>query len=513
MTNKIEIILKAVDQASGPLEKFGAAFEKLTGFSLTAAGGVAMLGTAINKVGEFAKQSIEETQAYNIQVRNLAQNLGIGTEETSRMIQAADDFGVTIGSVESALKMALRNGFAPSIDTLADMADKYNELKDPTERAAALTKVFGRNWSQLTPLLRQGGDAIRANAAAQSDALIVSEKEAQASEELRIATDNLNDSKEALSQTLGNKLIPVQAKWMTGINDMITGERNLFEAGLDFWGITKKQVDVTEDQIVVTDDLTESMDAVGKSTSFYLTDMNQMPQAIQDYITKTDEAAAANNDMALSIMDISAKSAGALALDALGKLWEQDKTKAEEYRMQMWLVMTGPMGMTAAEAAAQVAMWEFKNSIDETGVSMGDLYGMTQNVVKEIDLIEAWSKKQWNVMVNFIGTYTGPGGFNIPGGNEVTSPGYTPPSTGGGGSTGGGTGGGINWYPGWPGGANGMNMIIPAGYPNDSAYVRASSGEQVIIKPATTNNYNLTIHSNARAENMRADFAQMQAMG
>jgi len=71
-----------------------------------------------------------------------------------------------------------------------------------------MTELLGRNWTALTPMLREGGDAIRENAASQADGLIVTEKQAQAAEDMRIAQDKLNDSWVAFRNTVGNEVIP-----------------------------------------------------------------------------------------------------------------------------------------------------------------------------------------------------------------------------------------------------------------------------------------------------------------
>jgi hypothetical protein len=67
---------------------------------------------------------------------------------------------------------------------------------------------------------------------------------------------------------------------------------------------------------------------------------------------------------------------------------------------------------------------------------------------------------------------------------------YTPPTGGGGGGGGGGTPAPVTgWKPRFPGdtppgGARGLDMIVPSGYPNDTYPVRATSGEHLTITPA-----------------------------
>jgi len=63
----------------------------------------------------------------------------------------------------------------------------------------------------------------------------------------------------------------------------------------------------------------------------------------------------------------------------------------------------------------------------------------------------------------------------------------------------------------WPGGARGLDMVVPPGYPNDSYFVRASSRERVQITPAGETGggggvtYNITIDARGAAPGVEAD--------
>jgi hypothetical protein len=200
--------------------------------ALTVAGLVGLVVGAGKAMYDAAKETVD----YNKTVRDLAQDLNSTTEDTSRLIQTADDYGISIGTVEAAMKMALKNGFAPSIDTLADMADKYVELKDPMARAEELTAVFGRNWSELTPMLKDGGQTIRDVAAAQSDSLLVTEDAAQAARDYEKALDGLQDAMQGLEYKIGNKVIPVLTDLTSYLNDQIAiNERVGEQIGKGWW--------------------------------------------------------------------------------------------------------------------------------------------------------------------------------------------------------------------------------------------------------------------------------------
>lgn len=245
MANEIvKIILEAVDQASKDIKAVGKAaaglkanFKELAsqipGVDKALAiitNPLAQVGAGLVAVTKFTADSTRETITYAKTVRDLAQNLNISTEETSRLIQTADDYGISVGNIETAMKMALKNGFAPSIDTLAQMADKYNAITDPTQRAAELTKVFGRNWAELTPMLKEGGDAIREAADAQSDSLIITEENAKSARDYEKAVDALGDTFQGFKYAIGKDVIPVLTGLIEALNKSIEKQQDLNKA-------------------------------------------------------------------------------------------------------------------------------------------------------------------------------------------------------------------------------------------------------------------------------------------
>lgn len=251
--NTVKVILSAVDNASKVLNKvnksaggmrtnFNNLIKEVPGLRSAMAlitNPITLVGAGLGAVAKFAGDATRETISYTKTVRDLAQNLNVSTEETSRLIQTADDYGITIGSIETAMKMALKNGFAPSIDTLADMADKYNEIQDPTQRAAELTKVFGRNWAELTPMLKEGGQAIRDAAASQSKNLLVTEESAKAARDYEIAMDAWGDTMQGLKYFAANEFIPTLTKAIGEVNKLttatvkITDRNDMYRDALD----------------------------------------------------------------------------------------------------------------------------------------------------------------------------------------------------------------------------------------------------------------------------------------
>lgn len=175
--------------------------------------GLDMAANAYQQIAQVAADAFDETinkaVDYNLSIRTMAQNLGLATDETSRIVQVMDDFGVSSEQLQTALQLAVKNGFAPSIESIAQLADEYNSIQDPVQRAAVLTEKFGKNWSVLTPALREGGDRIREAADSIDDSLIVTKDAADAAENYRRALDDLQDAITGVKIGIGNDLIPI----------------------------------------------------------------------------------------------------------------------------------------------------------------------------------------------------------------------------------------------------------------------------------------------------------------
>lgn len=125
MANQVDIIIKAVDKASGEINKvtgagnkLAAGFKSLTGFSLGAGAAMAAVGAGV----EFLRQAVDETVNYATEIDNMSRLLGISTEETSRLVQASDDLFISQEKLSSGLQAATRQGIDVSIEGLKKLS-------------------------------------------------------------------------------------------------------------------------------------------------------------------------------------------------------------------------------------------------------------------------------------------------------------------------------------------------------------------------------------------------------
>lgn len=147
--------------------------------------------------------------SYAKTVEDMARVTGSGAEETSRLIQVADDLQISATDLSTALAGAVRKGINPSVDSIAALSDEYLKLQPGLEQSKFLMDNFGRSGLAMARLMEQGGDSIREMGAAVDDSLVMTEDGIKAAQDYALALDTLNDRVEGAKMAIGSKLVPV----------------------------------------------------------------------------------------------------------------------------------------------------------------------------------------------------------------------------------------------------------------------------------------------------------------
>jgi len=211
MSSVVELIVEASTAAA---EAALGKFSKETKLSLTdiKSGFEMAAGTARQVMGtikEFYDATVTEAVKYSDQVRDLGRSIGASAEEASMLIQAADDVFISYETMTSAMEAAIRKGVNPSIDGIGRLADQYNAIQDPIERTKFLMDNFGRSGADLAPLMEKGAQGIRDLGQAAKDAgLVLDQSTVDAALRYKEAQDQLRDSTQAVTITIGNEFIP-----------------------------------------------------------------------------------------------------------------------------------------------------------------------------------------------------------------------------------------------------------------------------------------------------------------
>lgn len=180
------------------------------------------------KVQQALKMTVGETITYAAQVRELSRTIGASAEESSVLIQAADDVGISVGTIQTAMESAIRKGVRPTIEGLAELAAEYNAIEDPIAKTEFLMKNFGRAGADLAPLMKLGAAGLReAGQAARDSGLIMTEEGVKSAREYEIAMDNLGDAAKGVQYEIGTALIPILVSAANAANLLATQDQQL----------------------------------------------------------------------------------------------------------------------------------------------------------------------------------------------------------------------------------------------------------------------------------------------
>jgi len=461
-SSTLDLILRIIKKGDGSTQaqkEIKALKSEVKEMAAGAALGLAALAAAY-------KVTVGATLDYASTVRDLSRNIGANADETSRLIQVADDYKITSDQLSSALEMATKRGFQPSIESLAELADQYKAIQDPVERARVLSEKFGKNWTTLTPLLEAGGDAIRSQSKAVNENLILTQEQIDQAREHELLVDNLTDTLQGYGLMLGNFVIPWLNKAIEGGENYVKVYQALWIKAQQMTGAISDEEAAMQAGILAGVDYSGTLENLNVHALAATASSRDHAAALGEVKIADDELRAAQ-ELSTSVYDL-----------ATAAIRDSNIGLAQQIELEEQLALAS--GKLTAEEVAQkdavgfltkqlelgrITMDEYKAAVDELASGASTAGGIIRDVGAAIQGLP--DSKTIHINIAY-GAEPGPEApVNIP---DVDTGGPVP---GGGGAFQHGTGG-------W--------LTVPPGFPNDSFRMGLSSGERVSVVPNTFNN-------------------------
>jgi len=223
---KAEKATDSLEKETKDLEKTnksaGDSFDKLMTAFTGLNQGIQLVQQAYQVLQKGYQAVITETVAYAEEVRSLSRTIGASAEESSKLIQAADDVKVSYESLSTGMQIAIRNGLEPTVEGMGKLSDQYVSIQDPIGRAKFLLDNFGRSGADLAPLMELGADGIRElGDAAESTGLVLSQVDIDATRTYEKAVDEIGDTFEGLKVEVGLELIPFISGELKAVSNLI----------------------------------------------------------------------------------------------------------------------------------------------------------------------------------------------------------------------------------------------------------------------------------------------------
>jgi hypothetical protein len=189
-----------------------------------------VVNTAKEAWSETGGKVIEVTD----QIRDLQMTIGATAQQASIMRVVADDAGVSMDTLQTAMEGAIRKGYEPTIANLMKMSDQYNAIQDPIARTKYLMDTFGRSGNDLAMLMREGATGIKAaGEEAQKSGQIFSQAAMDNALAFKKTASDYNDSLDAIKISIGQKLMPAATdflKMATDLNQNLTTQQRILMA-------------------------------------------------------------------------------------------------------------------------------------------------------------------------------------------------------------------------------------------------------------------------------------------
>jgi len=247
MANKVfNIIIKLSKEGGADKDTI----RGLTDIKTAMTQGAAIAGTfvaAYYAIDKVLDATVGKFASYAKGVDIFASAVSTSSEEASRLIQVADDLGVSSDNMQAAMFRAVKTGIEPTIAGLAAAADHYNSLATAEDKAKYLADTFGKSSQELTRLLIEGGQAIRDRSAAVNAGLVLDEAAIKKAREYAAAQDELNDAWDAFKISAGEFGIPILTEVVKELNSTEVATANLSRREADWNTTTTQAIQETED--------------------------------------------------------------------------------------------------------------------------------------------------------------------------------------------------------------------------------------------------------------------------
>jgi TP901 family phage tail tape measure protein len=208
-------------------------------------------GEALSVVGDVVAVGLLEmakkTAEYGAELERMSLKTGASVQDLARLGVAAEENGSSMDALSTGLKFISKNmelagqgskaqvaafqslgittkdltaihGSASAMFSL--LADRIKGMADPSEHAADLTKILGKNWTELIPTLALGSEGLReAGIEAENTGKVLSDTAAAQGLEFAKSMEQLKASVEGLGIAVGSALIPTLTDLASWVKD------------------------------------------------------------------------------------------------------------------------------------------------------------------------------------------------------------------------------------------------------------------------------------------------------
>lgn len=275
----------AVSSFTSGLGPAGAGLDSLAASAGTAGIATAGIGIAVVAAGKFLQKSVGDFTQLAAKVDQFSRVTRASAEDSSRLIAALDDLGISAEAGTGSFAALSRNldskkfkdlnieiartstGATDLTGTFRNVLVALEKIPDPIQRANVLTAAFGKSYADILPLIERGAAGfdklVKGN---EKSGQILSATDLKNAREFKEAVDDLQDSLEKVFLVAGKAATPIltfAAKEIVQQVELLERQFNLL------WGGMKKVAAVSFNAVIAgLQALVDAVDATNPIFNF-----------------------------------------------------------------------------------------------------------------------------------------------------------------------------------------------------------------------------------------------------
>ena len=437
--------------------------------------GFDLLGQGLGYAKAAFDMTIGKAAAWGDEMGDLAQLTGTSVRETSELAATLELLGIKQDGLNKIVKAFTAQGLQPTMTNIRALAAEYQAIQDPIEKNEFLFKRFGRQAADVAEILGKSTEELDSfTEAARQSGKVIDEETAAAGERLNVQLEKLKQRAEGAGIAIGNFFIPTivdlfeandkltaavergDVSWLEYLNRLAQVATGHGTAATLTAGLTEHVERLKDDTVeltTATDIQTRSITALAAETGRWagLAAQYAADEALKK---RLEDLTGAASDLKFGM--------GELTREVLFNQAAQGLDAEAAYNLAKSMGLINP----AADAAKGI-LDDLRKQYETGAITAGQFQGSVKLLADAIDSLPDGK----TITIEYLEKYRKEYEADLGNRGNVNNNRQ---------------GGAIG-----DGSANGLDMIVPPGYPNDTyGPIYAQSGERVQVTPAgqVTNN-------------------------
>ncbi len=212
-------------QAYKDLQNINTALKETTGINLNSITAWSAVGAGIGfvvglgkKLIDYYKEGTEKLLTYNDATEKYAMTTGLSSEKAQIFVLMTERLGMSAEATAKAFNILTRHGIEPTADNLALLADEYNALEGPVEKANFVQEKFGKGGAEVVKILELEGSGVKSLCNDLQEFNALTQTQLNQAELLDLVQNKRKSTEDSLQKQIASQTVPAQIRYNLEVN-------------------------------------------------------------------------------------------------------------------------------------------------------------------------------------------------------------------------------------------------------------------------------------------------------